>query len=247
VDQLLREHPVLVAAGFYTASTRQLQKLRDYALAGGHLIVGVRTGYGDQESRARIAVAPDVLREVAGVHYEEFANLPAPLPVTSDSIDLPEVARATGWADGVLVDTAEVLVGYDHPHHGRFAAVTTAPAGKGRVTYVGTLPNRALGATLLDQILPAPVVGDWSTSASVTVFSGVGNGGRASFLHNWGPHPARATLPVALTDAFSGTLHPSGHCLDLPAWSVSVLFGEHTAALPVGAVSGAGGPRQPPG
>ncbi len=230
VVALVRAHPVLVAAGFYTASTAQLEKLRDYALAGGHLIVGVRTGYGDQESRARLAVAPDILRDVAGVHYEEFANLPAALRVTSGSIDLPDAARATRWADGVLVDTAEVLVGYDHAHHGRFAAVTTNAAGRGRVTCLGTLPNRAFGAALLDHILPAPVAGDWTRSAKVTVFSGAAAGGKAFFLHNWGPEPAQAILPSALSDAFTGADHPSGHCLDLPGWSVAVLFAKDNAA-----------------
>ena len=230
VADLVREHPVLIAAGFYTASTAQLEKLRDFARAGGHLIVGPRTGYGDQEGRARFAVAPDILREVAGVHYEEFANLANPLPVTSPTLSLPEAARATRWADGLLVDTAEVLVGYSHPHHGAFAAVTTNPVGDGRVTCVGTLPNRALGAALFDNILTAPVAGDWPRSANVTVFSGAIDAGLVFFLHNWGPEPAQATLPCALTDASTGIEHQSGHCLDLPAWSVSVLFAKDAAA-----------------
>ena len=56
------------------------------------------------------------------------------------------------------------------------------------------------------------------------MFSGAVDGGKAFFLHNWGPEPAQATLPCALTDAFTGADHPSGHRLDLPAWSVAVLF-----------------------
>jgi len=149
--------------------------------------------------------------------------------VTSETLNLPEAARATRWADGLLVDTAEVLVGYAHPHHGAFAAVTTTPAGEGRVTCIGTLPNRALGAALLDTILASPVAGDWQRSANVTVFSGDIETGTVFFLHNWGPEPAKATLPCAVTDAFTGTEHSSGHCLDLPAWSVSVLFAKVTS------------------
>ena len=229
VASLVREHPVLVAAGFYTANTAQLEKLRDYALAGGHLIVGIRTGYADEESRARFAVAPDVLREVAGIHYEEFANLPAPLAVSSATLELPDEARATRWADGLLVDHADVLVGYSHPHHGRFAAVTTTPAGEGRVTYVGTLPNRALGAALFDRLLPAPVAGAWGQSPNVTVFSGATPEGKAYFVHNWGPEPGRATLPVPLTDAFTAASHPAGHELQLAPWSATVLFTPVTA------------------
>ncbi|HSN11196.1 MAG TPA: beta-galactosidase trimerization domain-containing protein, partial [Propionibacteriaceae bacterium] len=224
VDELVAQHPVLIAAAFYTATTAQLEKLRDYASAGGHLVVGIRTGYADEEARARLAVAPDVLRSVAGVHYEEFANLPDDLRVTSASLELPESARGTRWADGLLVDDAEVLVGYEHPHHGRFAAVTTKASGAGRVTYVGTVPNRALGAAVFAQILAAPVAGTWSRSPSVTVLSGVGEGGRAYFVHNWSPETAHATLPAACTDVVSGAEYASGHRVDLPAWSVVVLL-----------------------
>ena len=45
---------------------------------------------------------------------------------------------------------------YEHPHLGRWAAVTTNAHGDGRVTYVGTLPDRTLAVALARWLRPAP-------------------------------------------------------------------------------------------
>ena len=66
---------MLDRAGLFVATDADLDLLRDYAAAGGHLVIGIRTGYGDEEARARVAVAPDGCTTAAGVRYEEFSNL----------------------------------------------------------------------------------------------------------------------------------------------------------------------------
>lgn len=223
MGELVGDHPVLVAAGFYVASTKQLERLRDYARAGGHLIVGVRTGYGDQEARARMAVAPDILSDAAGMQYEEFANLVDGLSLDSDRLDLPEAARAMQWADGVLAGDADVLAHYRHPELGRFATVTTRAVGAGRITYIGTVPNREFGAAILRQILPDPVHGAWQTDESVTVLSGRTATGRVFFVHNWSGTPASARPPFPVTDLLEDRGVAAGEELQLPAWSVRVL------------------------
>src|SRR5690606_3686129 len=148
--------PVLVAAAFTVASDDDLVWLRDYAAAGGHLVVGIRTGYEDEEARARLETKPAFLDEAAGAWYDEFSNLSAPLCVTSAALDVPSGAAGTLWADGLQVTDAEVLVSYDHPHFGRWPAVTTKAHGSGRVTIVGTVPNPDLARALMD----------WAVSAS---------------------------------------------------------------------------------
>ena len=69
---------------------------------------------------------------------------------------LPEGAAATAWADALVPEGAESLVGYEHPHLGRWAAVTTHAHGRGRVTYVGTLPDRSLAVALARWLRPEP-------------------------------------------------------------------------------------------
>lgn len=222
-DEAARRFPVLVAAAFYVATTAQLEKLRDYAAAGGHLVVGPRTGYGDEESRARFAVAPDVVGAAAGVHYEEFTSLRAPLRMVGDAMEVTTGASGRWWADHLIVDDAEVLAHYDHPQLGRFPAVTTRAHGRGRVTYVGTVPDRDFGADLVRHLVPTPVAADWRRDDSVTVLSGVAHGTRIHFLHNWSGCTSHATTPHDVDDLVAGVPLPTGHRLTLDPWGCLVL------------------------
>ena len=63
---LAAELPVLIVPGLLVAGDELLWWLRAYAAAGGHLVLGPRTAYGDEEGRARIEVKPAHLAEVAG-------------------------------------------------------------------------------------------------------------------------------------------------------------------------------------
>jgi beta-galactosidase len=170
---LVRRWPVLVVAGLIVAGDAVLQTLLRYAEAGGHLVLGVRTGYADTLARPRATLMPGVLAGAVGATYREFTNLASPVPVLlgDDLAAHPCAAHhcaaqhpcahhhcaqhpcatgatATAWADGLEPDGAQVLAGYDHPHLGRWAAITTNVYGAGRVSYVGTLPGAELGAAL---------------------------------------------------------------------------------------------------
>ncbi|NIK57733.1 beta-galactosidase [Kribbella shirazensis] len=168
--------PVVVAAGMYVAPDGLLDRLVEYARDGGHLIVGPRTGYADEEARPRVAPAPPRLGEAAGVTYQEFENLDSALPVTGLR------GQATRWAETLIVDDAEVLASYQHPGGERRPIVTTKRCGAGRVTYVGTVPDTELAAALWtasygESRLLAP---------SVTALSAVNAAGeRLWFVHNW--------------------------------------------------------------
>ena len=116
------ELPVLIVPGLLVADDAMLSWLRDYAAAGGHLVIGPRTAYGDEEGRARVEVKPALLADAAGVRYQEFSNVGDQLTVVaeSDGIRLSDAAAATDWVDGLISDGAKVILGYDHPHFGQF-------------------------------------------------------------------------------------------------------------------------------
>lgn len=233
-DDLAARFPVLIAPALYAASDGQLDLLRDYAAAGGHLIVGVRTGYGDEEARARVEVAPARLAEAAGVHYEEFSNLRAEVPVVSegglalDGDGAPATRTAARlWADGLIADDADVLARYDHPRFGDFAAVTTNAHGAGRVTVVGTVPTPGLAAAIVRHAVPSPIADALAPDRALplTVSSGTLPGaGRAWFAFNWGWEPQTLTLAAAVTDAVSGETLSAGSDVSLPAWSTRTLL-----------------------
>jgi beta-galactosidase len=219
------ELPVLVVAGLLVADDHLLSWLRAYAAAGGHLVLGPRSAYGDEEGRARLEVKPAHLAEAAGVHYQEFSNLSEPVPVVAetDAVTLSEQAAATDWADGLISDHAKTVVGYHHPHFGRFPAVVTSEHGRGRITTVGTVPNPALAADLIRWLRPRRGSAWGTLPESVTVHSATNaDGERIHVLHNWSWDPVRLQLPTEMTNVLAdeeGRLTE----LELGPWDVRVL------------------------
>ena len=222
-DELVAKYPVLVAAALYVASDELLQLLADYAAAGGHLILGVRTGYGDEEARARFAVAPDKLTEAAGVSYEEFSTLLQPVSVLGEAGFEPGGdAAGVHWIDGIQPQGAETLARYDHPWFSTFPAITRNRHGKGLVTTVGTVPDPALARSLIADVV-TPLAQDWRRDPSVTVLSGSTPDGRVVFLHNWSAAQAMADVPTAALDLVSGEQLTPRSRITLPAWGVVAL------------------------
>ncbi|MEU4191748.1 beta-galactosidase [Kribbella sp. NPDC026611] len=214
--------PVLVVPGLYLADDALLEKLVAYAAAGGHLVVGPRTGYADVEARARTATMPAGLAAAAGVSYDEYSNLSVDLPVraAADSqLELGDDAAATRWADGLQVDGADVVAGYQHPHFGRWPAITTRAHGAGRITYVGTVPNGPLATALFRWLAPTA----WTDlPASVTVTSATASDGRRlRFVHNWSWDSLSIDLPATLHDVLADRTVTDK--LDLGPWDVRVL------------------------
>lgn len=224
------DYPVVVAPAMYVADDETLAGLAQYAWDGGHLVLTIRTGYADEYARARWVRSPGPLREAAGVGYNLYSNLAAPVPVTSGSagLDVPSGSVATAWMDELVVEgDAEVLAGYDHPHFGRFPAVTTHRYGAGRVTYVGTLPDSGL----------AREIGAWVLGASGIEPLGAGlpepvrvtraqarDGRRLWFVSNWSFDTP--TLPDDLvkgTDLFADAAVGPGRPLRLGAWDIRAI------------------------
>ncbi|GAB2961601.1 beta-galactosidase [Saccharothrix stipae] len=225
-EDAVRRHPVLVAAGLYMADDATLDWLAAYAHAGGHLVLGPRTGYADHEARARPETAPPRLVEAAGAWYDEFSNLATPLPVRAtpgSPLDLGADATATRWVEGLTAVDADVLAEYEHPHFGRWPAVTTRRHGAGRVTSVGTVPGRALARSLAAWLAPVPVSGWADLPATATATTGTSpDGRRVHVVHNWSPLPTEVRAPHDLTDVLSGDSVDAGGPVRLDACDVRI-------------------------
>jgi beta-galactosidase len=225
---LAAELPVLVVAGLLVADDDLLAWLQDYAAAGGHLVIGPRTAYGDEEGRARLEVKPAHFAKVAGVRYQEFSNLNEPLPVVAetDAINLSDDAAAMAWIDMLIGDGAKVIVSYEHPHFGRFPAIVSSEHGQGRITTVGTVPNAAFAADLARWLASPPRTEMWGgLPESVTVYSATNSAGeRIHVVHNWSWAPVRVTPPRDMTDVLANGGNPISD-LELGPWDVRVVAG----------------------
>ena len=205
------EYPTLVVPTLYIADDAMLDALVRYAEAGGHLVVGIRTGYGDQLARARPERAPGRLADAAGVWYDEYSTLDAPVGV--DGTTFGSGGRAEGWADALVAEGADVLAAYTAGIYAGQPAVTSREHGSGRVTYVGTLPDLELATSILRWAVPATSASEWRSDATVTVTSGTSTVGRVWFISNWSPEPATVHPPQRIGES----------PIVLEPWAVNVL------------------------
>lgn len=222
---LVARYPTVVAPGLVAASDRTLSVLVEYVRLGGTLIVGPRTGFGDDSGRVRSSIAPGVLAPVLGASYAEFASLRGDVP-----IDGLGGGVGQGWIDSYEPDGAEVLARYAHPHYEAWAAVTRNAFGAGVAYAVGTLPDRALMARIVTDASSArvePPVRD--RPASVTAHSLSGPRGRVWVVHNWSPDAVEVVTARDVVDAFAADASlPAGSAQLLAPWGVSV-WGEATS------------------
>ena len=138
-----------------------------------------------------------------------------------------EPATARLWADGLIVDGADVLARYEHPRFGDFPAVTTNGHGAGRITVVGTVPSPELAADLVRWAVPSPIADGLAADRAlpVTVASGsLPDGRRAWFVFNWSWTDTTVTLDRDVTDAVTAAAHAAGAELPLAAWSTLTLI-----------------------
>nr|WP_277348830.1 beta-galactosidase trimerization domain-containing protein [Microbacterium sp. CFH 90308] len=223
--ELVRRHPVLVVAGLVAASDPTLDTLAEYARLGGRLVVGPRTGHGDDEGRVRATTAPAVIGPAAGVASREYAALAAPVAVVAPDGPLVGAAgQANGWADALEAGDAEVLLRYDHPLFGRWAAATRSLVGDGTITFVGTLLDRSLlRAVVTDAAGPAATQSPIAErQLQVTAHSLAGPHGRAWVVHNWSPEGRAVTLAKAVASVVDDTTHGAGTVVELAPWDVRI-------------------------
>jgi beta-galactosidase len=218
-EDLAREYPLLVVAGQYVASDGLVTALRDYVAAGGHLVIGPRTAYGDEWAVARTSPQPAGLAEVAGASYQEFTTLLSPVGIEADGGG--RLGRATGWAEWLVPEDADVLARYDHPHMSRFAAATTAARGDGRVSVVGFVPDDEAAAALFARFSEISGLARFTgPAASVTHASSTGETERLHAYFNWSDDAVALPWPDRQVDE-RGETHET---LALTARDVALLW-----------------------
>ena len=226
-EEAARRHPVLVVPALYVADDETLDWLAAYAEAGGHLVLGPRTGYADHEARARTNRRPAGWPRPPGSGTTSSATWArrSRCGRPGGPLDLPAGAR--GHALGRRA--------HRHGRRGARRRTTTRTSAAGprsppAATARAGSPTsaRCPAATSPGRspqwLAPAAERGWRDLPASVTATTGTApDGRRVHVVHNWSWDPAHVTAPVALSDVLDGTAAPAGTALGLGAWDVRIL------------------------
>lgn len=196
-EELAREYPMLVVAGQYVMPDALTASLRGYVAAGGHLVIGPRTGYGDEWAVARTSPQPAGLSDLAGAGYQEFTTLLSPVDVAAES----RLGRAEGWAEWLVPDDAEVLARYDHPHMSAYAAATSRIHGAGRVSVIGFVPDSEAATAIFVRLAGTTGLERFTSEApSVTHSSSTGETERLHAYFNWSDDAVTLPWPAGQVD-----------------------------------------------
>jgi beta-galactosidase len=223
----LSAYKVVVVPPLYIASDALLARLADYARAGGHLVLTLKSGFCDEYSTVRHEMAPGPLREAAGFHYQEFSNLEKPLALRGDPFHAGAENHVSDWADMLLLDKAKALAYYDHPFFGKYPAITENHFGQGMVTYEGSVLSDGLQGKVLERVLEqAQLIGpDQKLPEAVRVKHGAGRSGKTiHYYFNFSAIPQRVVYTYAAGRELLAN-HPlaSGAPLSLEPWGVAIV------------------------
>lgn len=141
----LSAYRLLIAPQLYAIDADTESALLRWVEAGGHLLLGARSGWADADGGRRCDGQPGgALQTALGAHVGEYVALSWPLAVTGDAGD----GHARIWAEGLEPDVADCRV------RARYGAgqgwLDGRPAwverthGRGRIGYLGFWPEPAL-------------------------------------------------------------------------------------------------------
>ena len=147
IDPETCRYRVIIIPALYSASNELLEKINHYVERGGRVLVGFKSGFCDENLKVRSQTQPAILNQSCGVSYSQFV-IPddAGLRCVSGKLSCVAEEKPEMWME-LLTATSEntsVLLEYDHPYWGEYAAATLCQYGKGQSLYVGFLPSKEL-------------------------------------------------------------------------------------------------------
>jgi len=238
----LNNYKLLVAPSLNVIDDTLAAKLTAWVKAGGHLLLGPRSGMKDQFNSLNQQRQPGPLVPSLGARVEQYYALDRSVQLVSPSNSLHLAADSTAaiWAEALSPVSSDTSVNLEYIDPQGWLdhqpAMVTRSLGNGWISYLGTLPDSAT----LDRILrhAAQDAGIDSTSASpngIELCRRVSGDGRRSLLIviNHTSKTDSITLPARYRNLLrrqegppTDRLSATETTITLPAQGVAVLVPE---------------------
>ncbi len=225
-DAGLSRYKVLLVPPLYSASDEVLAQIAAFVKAGGHVVMGFKSGFTNQHSTVRDAMAPGPLRAAAGFRYQEFTNLAEPARLTPDPYGVGAENKGSVWEEFLIPETAEVVASFDDPYW-RFPAITRNKYGSGTLTYEGTVVTDKLQVAIIRDVLArAGLTGpDQNLPNSIKVRRGRNGGGhRLHYYFNFSGQGQAFSYPHGRgSDLLANSPVQEGRTLTVRPWDVMIV------------------------
>ncbi|HWR35557.1 MAG TPA: beta-galactosidase [Clostridia bacterium] len=220
----LSHYKLVVAPALNVLPDSTEQQLVEYVKAGGHLVIGARTGMKDEHNALKPSLQPGkLLSNLLGGEVAEFFALEKNVPV-SGALGSGE---AKTWAEMLRTSAPDVEVllkfGKSNGWLDGQPAVISRKLGSGRVTYVGGQFDESIMAGLSKWMVEdagvKPALGP--VPSGVEVCRRVSHDKELFILINHSPEAQKISLPAPMRELLKGS-EPAA-LLTIPANDVVVL------------------------
>lgn len=145
----LSQYSLIVVPALYAAPDEDLERLNAYVREGGHVVYSFKSGFANETVKVRTDQQPGIISKACGIGYSMFVT-PHEVRLKSECANIDaEDNNVETWMELITATTAEVLLRYDHPQWGEYAAVTRNRYGQGSATYIGCMASSAMVASVL--------------------------------------------------------------------------------------------------
>ncbi|WP_434661061.1 beta-galactosidase [Klebsiella sp. MISC125] len=226
LDPQNSQYKVVVIPALYCATDEQLERINQFVENGGKVLIGFKSGFCDENVRVRAETQPAILNKCCGVSYSQFV-IPENVGLRAEAETLicaPD-ERPEMWME-LLTPNAEktaVLLRYDHPVWGKYAAATLSNYGKGQALYVGCLPSSKVIFDLFSALSSdTPLASStpeyqWPLVVRRAVNS---QGEGVQFVFNYCATPATISTEAEVTEPLSGKRYHQGERVEIDAWGM---------------------------
>lgn len=143
-------YDLLLVPALYTASDELLERLNRFVHEGGHVVYTFKSGFTDEHVKVRTERQPAIIGKACGISYSMFVE-PKRVSLKGDPFQVgAEQNEVHTWMELITPTTADVLAYYDHPHWGKYAAVTQNDYGQGKALYVGCMTSGEVMGKILE-------------------------------------------------------------------------------------------------
>ena len=218
----LGQYRLVVAPALNLITPEAAANLIGYVKAGGHLLLGDRSGLKDGENSLQPQRQPGPLADLLGARVAQIYALPQPVPIGGAWGS----GTAALWAERLKTtapDTQVILrYGLASGEKEGLPAAVTRKVGKGSITYIGTNLDPTLTATIIKRLADesgvVPVLAGLPADIDVAIREAPGK--RVVILTNYGKGAESVKLPHTMRDVLS---HSRTDGMTLAPYGVAVL------------------------
>lgn len=222
-----KSYDVIVVPTLYAASDALLERLNQFAQDGGHVLYSFKSGFANEHIKVRSTRQPGMISEACGISYNLFVE-PKKVSLRDDPFQVGEEQNQVHtWMELITPTTADVLAWYEHPHWGKYAAITENVYGKGKVTYVGCYTSSAVIRKVLERVMKEAGIwgADQELAFPLIVKTGTNDQGNTiRYYFNYSDQAVTFVNPHGKgMELLSGAVVAGKQSIELEPWGIRII------------------------